>query len=290
MGSKEGVNRSIRRRGYGARDKEELIRAIIHLHDEGYSQVEISKQLNIARGTILRWNKELQFFIPRTPGEAGKIKSKIYHYNENYFSDITTPNQAYILGYILGDGTLFDRKKSKRLVLCLAETDLQLIGEIAIELKMPTAIKFRKKSAPNEQNKFSLTINSTKMCDDLIKLGVKPKKTGNEKWIELYNEQLQWAFIRGIFDADGHIRVYYRNGYQKARVGFTGSKDLLDSILKYFQSYGIGCRVKGVVKKQGCYDLYFSSINEIKLIFKLMYQHGEIKLNRKYEKFSFLMI
>lgn len=290
MESKEKVNQSIRRRAYGARDKEEIINAIINLHTRGFSQVDIAKMLGISRGTILRWNKELKFINPRSPGEAGKIKSRIYHYDEDYFSEISTPNQAYLLGYILGDGTLVDRKKSKRLVLTLAETDKQLLYDIAKELNMTEVIKFRKRNAQNEQNKFSLTINSTKICDDLIKLGITPKKTGKEKWVNLGNEKLQWAFVRGFFDADGHIRVYERNGWVKTRVGFTGSNDMMISILKFLKSYGIGINVNAIYAKQGCFDVYISSLVDARLMYIFLYESGSIKLNRKYEKFSSLMI
>jgi hypothetical protein len=41
MGAKEGVNHSKRRRGYEARDKEEIIESIINLHNKGISQVEL---------------------------------------------------------------------------------------------------------------------------------------------------------------------------------------------------------------------------------------------------------
>ncbi|NHM32228.1 helix-turn-helix domain-containing protein [Neobacillus terrae] len=124
-----------------------MIDAIVKLHGQGHSQVDIAKILNISRGTILRWNKEFKFIDPRTPGEAGKLKSKKYFYNEDYFSKINTPNKAYLVGYILGDGTLVDRKKSKRLVLSLAEQDKQLLYDIAEELNMTNAIKYRKKTA-----------------------------------------------------------------------------------------------------------------------------------------------
>ena len=77
--------------------------------------------LNISRTTIKMWNDELHFIEPRKPGEAGKIKSKKYKYDENYFERIQTPNQAYIVGYITGDGTIVDRKKSKRLIMTLAK-------------------------------------------------------------------------------------------------------------------------------------------------------------------------
>ncbi len=53
----------------------------------------------------------------------------------------------------------------------LAEKDKQLLCDIGQELNMVEVIKFRKKNKPNEQNKYSLTVNSTKMCNDLITLG-----------------------------------------------------------------------------------------------------------------------
>lgn len=290
MEAKEEVSRNARKRRYGAQNKDDLINAIIELHESGFSQVEISKKLGVSRGTILRWNKEKTFFEARKPGEAGKLKCKIHHYDENYFQEVKTPNQAYLVGYILGDGTIVDRKKSKRIVLCLAEKDKQLLADISMELKMDEAIKFRLKNAENEQNKYSLTVNSTKMCNDLIAIGVKPNKTGAEKWICFENDNLQWAFLRGFFDADGHIRVYERNGYLKARMGFTGNEEMLKSILLFLQNQGFAQNVNSILKKQGCSDLYISSIKDLKKIFFLLYQHGDIKLNRQYNKFSSLMI
>jgi DNA-binding transcriptional regulator WhiA len=287
--AREEVNHNKRQRRYGAQDKGEMIIQITKLHDEGFSQVDISKQLDISRGTILRWNKEFQFFKPGTPGEAGKLKNKKYHYNENYFKKIRNPNQAYILGFILGDGTISDRGKSKRIIISLAEKDLQILEDISKELNISEAIKFRERNAPNEQNKYSLVINSTQMSDDLISYGVTSNKTGKERFITLDSIDLQWAFLRGLFDADGHIRVYQRYGYVKARMGFTGNDKLLRDILDFFKAHGLAQNVYSITKKQGCSDLYISSIKDLKSIFNLLYQHGDIKLNRKFERFSSLM-
>ncbi len=289
MDAMEGVNHNKRQRRYGAQDKDELIKIITKLHEEGFSQVEIARKLDLSRGTILRWNIELRFIQPRSPGDAGKEKNKIYQYDEDYFQEIKTANQAYLVGYILGDGTIIDRGKSKRIVLCLAAEDYQLLKDIALELNMSHAIKFRKRSAQNEQHKYSLVINSTKMANDLIKLGVKPKKTGKEIFINFGNIELQWTFLRGFFDADGHIRVYQREGKLKARMGFTGNPVILKGILLFMKSQGLAKNVNSITEKQGCSDVYFSSTRELRVIFDRLYQHGDIKLNRKYERFSSLM-
>ncbi|MCM3637428.1 LAGLIDADG family homing endonuclease [Sporosarcina luteola] len=285
----EGVNYNKRQRRYGAQDKDELIKMITKLHEDGYSQVEIANKLDLSRGTILRWNKELHFFQPRTSGEAGKLKNKIYQYDEDYFQEIKTANQAYIVGFILGDGTVVDRGKSKRIVLCLAAEDYQLLKDIAKELNMDGAIKFRKRRIQNEQHKYTLVINSTKMANDLIRLGITPNKTGKEPFINFVNNELQWAFLRGFFDADGHIRVYYRNGYLKARMGFTGNPVILKCILNFLKSQGLAKNVNSITEKQGCSDVYFSSTKDLRIIYNHLYQHGDIKLNRKFERFSSLM-
>jgi intein/homing endonuclease len=171
-----------------------------------------------------------------------------------------------------------------------------LLYDIAEELNIKEAIKFRKRNAPNEQNKYSLIINSTKMCNDLMRLGITPQKTGSESWIEFNNDELQWSFLRGVFDADGNIRVYKRyykdrdKAYLKTRFGITGSRQLLEGILKFLKSKGIAQNVNSLTEKEGCFDLHISSIKDVKKIFHHLYQHGHIKLNRKYKKFSSLMI
>ncbi|MBD8070418.1 LAGLIDADG family homing endonuclease [Bacillus sp. PS06] len=300
MHDKEEVSYNIRRRGYRAQDKEELINKIVALHKEGQSQVSIAKMLGVNRGTLLRWNKELKFFEPRTPGEAGKLASKIYDYDEDFFKTIETPNKAYILGFILGDGTISLKDgSSKRIIITLAEQDKDLVYDIARVFGLEEIVKFRKKRALNEQNKYSLVINSTVMANDLIKLGVGPNKTGYEKWIELKDKKLQWHFLRGIFDADGHIRVYSRTytrktksakTYLKARFGITGNLELLEEILLFFKKQGIGENVHSFSQKQGCYDLYISSFKDLCKIYDKMYSDSDLKLQRKFNKFSSLKI
>lgn len=241
------------------------------------SQVDIAKMLSIGRGTILRWNKELELFKPRTPGEAGKLKNKKYHYNENYFKQVDTANKAYLVGYITGDGTIFDRGTSKRLVLSLAEQDRQLLEDIAKELYMLNAIKFRRRRASNEQNKYALTINSTEMCNDLIKLGITPRKTGFERWVNFGREDLQWAYLRGFFDADGHIS-------SRGRLGFTGNSQMLLSLLQFLHDNQLALSVHKLYPKQGCVDLYITRKDDVKKIAQQLYKFGSIQLNRKYEK------
>jgi transposase-like protein len=71
----EKVDHKKRRRFYGAQDKEEFLKKIIHLYERGYSQNDISRKINIPRGTISRWLMDIGY-KGREPGQAGKVKSK----------------------------------------------------------------------------------------------------------------------------------------------------------------------------------------------------------------------
>ena len=83
----------------------------------------------------------------------------------------------------------------------------------------------------------------------MIKIGVRPQKTGHETWINFHHEDLQWAYLRGFFDADGHVRVYERNVYRKARMGFTGNEKMLLSTLSFLKELGFAKNVHSITQK-----------------------------------------
>lgn len=283
----ERVNCNKRRRYYRAQDREILINEIERLYHQGFSQNDISLKLDIPRGTISRWMVQSTIKC-REPGEAGKIKSRKYGYNENYFSKIDSPNKAYVLGFILGDGCVCDEGKRKRWKIDLAQSDSQILYDIANELNVKELVRVRKPNNDNEQAKVSLTINCTEMCNDLIRLGVIPKKTKREKWISLANNELQWAFIRGYFDADGHVSVVkYRKRVQLSpRFKVTSTYEFLSSLLTYLKNNNIALNVHSIYKKKGCYELSIAKKSDLLAIYRLLYKHGDLYLKRKYDIFS----
>ena len=292
MDNKVQVDRKNKHCSFEARDKDLLMQQIIHMHDQGFSQVDIAKNLGISRGTILRWNKELKFFPPRLPGEAGKLKSKIYYYDENFFKVMDDPNKAYILGFIMGDGCVHDRQKSMRLVITLAIQDKQILEDIAEYLAVSEILKIRKSKKRNEQDKISLVLNSTTMCKDLSKYGINPNKTGKETFPNLNDISYQWAFLRGLFDADGHIRKHLRGNHLKAKFSLTSNKDILLQVKKFFETEGIETTPNCIYKKEGCYSLDLGSVKTIQKIYLKLYgkETGTLNLNRKHGVFKSLMI
>lgn len=276
--------------GYGTQNKEELILKIKYLYEEGKSQHDISREIGIPRGTISRWMVERDI-KGRPCGEAGKLKSKKYNYNENYFESINTRDKAYLLGFIVGDGCVVDEGKRKRMQISLSMDDKEHLLNIAEKLDAIDRVYDHKpleKWGNRGKEHPILRIDSTKMCNDLISLGVIPRKTGYEKLIKFDDADLQWSFIRGFFDADGCICFNSRKRYVAS---FTGNYEFLNDLLELFKSIGIGLGVKTIQQKQGCFNLALGKKSDLIEMYKLMYKYPEdIKLNRKYEKFSSLMI
>lgn len=275
---------------YGVGDFELNEKILNHLYNElNKSQNDIADIFDVSRGKISRLLHKYNI-EQRTPGEAGKLKSKIYDYDEDYFATVDTYNKAYIVGFINGDGTIIDNSKRKRLNITLAYNDRKILYDIAEEIGVKDLVRLRKSNTYNEQDKVSLTINSTKMCDDVISIGVIPKKTGKENWIKFNNKNLQWAFIRGFFDADGYIRVFERNGYLKSKFTITKSYNILYQLKEFFKDEGIVFGGKGIYQKLGCYSLETQKLTNIKSIYNKLYTYGDLKLERKYEAFNSLMI
>ncbi len=284
------VNRKNKKCPFEARDKELLMKEIKHLHDKGLSQVDISKVLKISRGTILRWNKEQNFFSPRQPGEAGKLKSKIYAYDEDIFENTMDPNLAYIVGFIMGDGCIHDRSKSKRLAISIAISDKQILKDMAIYMNMVGLLKIRMASVESEQDKICLTVSCTKICNDLSKYGIVPKKTGKEIFPFWLSTNCKWAFLRGFFDADGHIRKYKRYGYDKVKFTLTGNKPMMVQIINFLKSENILPPKKAIYEKIGCVSFEMSSIKTLQTLYQKMYAEdtGHLRLERKEKVFKLI--
>lgn len=144
---------------------------------------------------------------------------------------------------------------------------------------------------------MSLVLNATDLCNDLISLGVEPRKTGIEKFIMFDQDHCTWAFIRGFFDADGNIRVYKRssrNGeksHTKAIFRITSNRRILEDMRLYFEAQGVAIFGKAIYPKEGCFSFETSSTYLIRKIYDKMYgpSSGELRLNRKYEEFQKLL-
>jgi len=213
--------------------------------------------------------------------------------NEGFFKK-WTPKMAYVLGFFCADGSMIKNKRGA----CFIEfqiTDKDLLLKIKKLLAPKHKISIRERNT-KWQTVYRLQIGSRMIFNDLLKLGLCPKKS---KRIKLPNVPRKYFshFVRGYFDGDGNVTICtYKRKARNDKLttvlqsGFTsGSKeflaDLEDKLLKekvvkggtlYYSSNG--------------WRLYFS-INDSKKLYRYIYKDSvknKLFLNRKkiiFEKF-----
>ena len=118
-----------------------------------------------------------------------------YKLNEDYFGKICTEEKAYWLGFILADGCV--QSNYNGISIELQKKDKEHLKKFLRSLKANYPLV---KTGCG----FSVAIFSKKMKQDLIKLGVTPRKAQTTKPIRV-RKNLQRYFWRGVFDGDGSI-------------------------------------------------------------------------------------
>lgn len=243
---------------------------------------EIANREGIPINTLYYYIKKLGYNKPR----------RIYEFNEDYFKNINTKNKAYILGFLMADGCVCKSTQHKtspdRLIIQISHKDRCILEFIQKELGSNYKIKdFIPNGTYSNNMMSSLTINSTKLCSDLIKHGIVPNKTGKESFPTI-RDNLKRHFIRGFLDGDGWI-TYNNTG--STTIGFISNHKMLESIKEVIND---NIEIKGIANihedvrsdKQGkdIYYLNYSHSEDIKKLKEFLYKNAEFYLKRKASK------
>jgi len=212
--------------------------------------------------------------------------------NENIFKDINKPNILYILGLFAADGHFSKR----RFNISLSITDRDILEKIKkiIEYTGELSIIPAKtnKQGVSSNMMCKLDICSTKMCEDIKRLGYSSRKTYEGFNLPEVSDELMWHFIRGYFDGDGSFTYRENNrddtGYSNKCYKFSicsKTNQCLTQILSFFNKFGIKTKIWHHAKKDVFY-LEVNRKNSIRLLYINLYKDAELFLQRKKEKFE----
>lgn len=185
-------------------------------------------------------------------------------YNIDYFEYIDSPEKAYWLGFIFGDGTISDKKYAQNLKIHLAEKDLSHIKKFSKDIEYPKDIISPK-----------IVLSCKKMVLDLKHKGIKENKTYvGGKPINIPSEYIIDC-ARGLFDADGSIS-YHPNSRTKLQAKLTANKELLEW---FRENAGLG---NSIVPIKGKFH-YEMRIRANEENFNILYGSATRYLDRKYQ-------
>jgi hypothetical protein len=205
-------------------------------------------------------------------------KYRKYTFEENIFLEVNTPEKAYWLGFLMGDGNI--NQKSTALYLEISNKDLDHLEKFKKFLKSNSPIK------PTRKECSRILVCSKKFVASLKELGVTTRKTFKTKTPNIAEELIS-DFYRGILDSDGWIVEHAAKNRKKLQheFGFSSAcKTFLMEIQKWIQikiGKKCGYLVQRIKNKQKVWQLIIGGNKNFVKIANIIY-NSEHFLNRKH--------
>lgn len=211
----------------------------------------------------------------------------IKNVNHNFFDEINEI-QAYLLGFYLGDGSLYITGNSYNIKIGVKYTDIYIINLFKKYISPESNIQTKKSSlfksvnnkwyTGNEQKLISFT--STKIGKYLQDLGFGKNKTNLFKFLPDFSNENKIHFLRGYFDADGCIMVKLRKeGWINRRFQLTSyDRNILDDLVLFLDNNNINSKV---YSERNHFHLLVQKKTEIIKLYKLLYNNCNFFFERK---------
>lgn len=244
----------------------------------GFTMRELAEKYNIIEGTINLWVKN----IARKKGVTSKCV------NIDYFENTDTESKAYWLGFIMADGNVSITNGQYSLKIHIQYDDRIIIEKLLQDLNCSNKIN-DKTTLFKPTGKFHkssyVSITSRKLVEDLMKLGVVPRKTKNEI-IPNIDKKFIRHFIRGFFDGDGIVSKNgkNKNGKVKVAVGFISNNSMLKSISNEIMGGWENINHTKHPITEGISTMMSSSFKKILHLYEYLYLDSSIYLERKFIK------
>ena len=217
----------------------------------------------------------------------------------DFFKNISTELQAYLLGFYTADGSIDEKRKTFRIHLSIKDSELVYLYKDIIS---PDARLFsvadnykttgRDGKEITGHGSIGVDISSAILVNDLVELGIGYKKTYSDLTIPNIPENLIRHFVRGFFDGDGSISTYLaceKGKKDRVRCGIqidSKTKTLLENIQLFFKNNNIKFNLI-YLKRDDMYRISTSSREEIKKLYLLFYKDSYFYLSRKFNKFGY---
>ena len=251
-------------------DKDYLIKCL----DKGMTTRDIEKECGKDHRTISYWINKYQI----------TDKSKYAKTDKFRFEKIDTKEKAYILGFILADGSITEKE----------------IVDIAVSLYDKKVLEFIGKNI-NAHVHYSHVLNKanrrfpkariTKKIPDIRKFYGGRKK--EDRHYPRVRKDLERYLLQGVFDADGCLTWGHRKDRNRLwyKVSFSSQLKILEGVQKYlYTNLGISTMIKPKANEK-CYVLSFSNLSSVLKFCEHIYPNEEfIILNRKYLKYKALRL
>ena len=200
--------------------------------------------------------------------------------NPTAFLSINDEYNAYMLGFFYADAHVYNDNKRYGVDITLAYKDYDHLCVIRNWLSLDRVIRSRTaRCNGSEYPACRLTVCSKTIAERLILLGCTNRKSltlefPTEEQVPRY---LLNHFMRGYFDGDGSVGIY--NNGKDPRISLDGTISFLTKYYDILSEYGI--KPTRVKLRSKSYSITKSGRDQLKIIYKFLYENSTIHLERK---------
>jgi hypothetical protein len=231
------------------------------------------------RGVLVKTIKESDIDVRAVCRQHRSRGRREYSVNESYFSKIETEQQAWILGFIAGDGNVsLNQHKTPVLAINIAWKDHEIVERIKNEIQYTGPVyKTKSKYRCGDYFYACIRVVSHQICGDLAIQGIHPRKSLTlMPWDG--PSHLMRHYWRGVIDADGSL---CRANDEEWRLCLAGSKAMVEG-LKIYCHQITGTKSQA---KQGCkaksWQIQFGGNKNVRSLVSHFYSDAKISLPRK---------
>lgn len=254
-------------------------------HYNSYHNVKLlSKLFNVSQQTMRNLLHKNGVRTLSTDEKQKNIKKR----NSMYFHVIDTPDKAYWLGFLYADGGISETNNRHNLRINLQARDKHHLEKFLQCIDGENITIFNSQKEMNDKIYYGvyISIGDKQMIHDLIDKGCVPRKSLILKFPtqEQVPNNLLSHFIRGYFDGDGTITYSTKkdNKLKFYNIGFLGTLDMLENILKFFKLEHLKIYNHG-----NFFSFTIGGNRQVKKILDILYKdsYDLIELDRKKDKY-----
>lgn len=205
--------------------------------------------------------------------------------NHDFFKK-WSEEMVYILGFITADGCIAKNNCSYKLHFNVHKKDKDILEKIRERLSPKNRISHYKK-----EDMYQFSFASTTMYNDLIRLGITPRKTFKVKPPKIPKELIK-HYLRGYFDGDGCISIAKRDDMKRKfpSIRIIGNMYMINYMQRIFNKITSSkLKIHKTYSKGGFElgNLYYTCKNAM-IILNFLYKDSNIYLDRKYNKYKYI--
>lgn len=191
-----------------------------------------------------------------------------------YADGITTREESYWYGFLIGDGNL--SRHRNRITVVLQERDLYHLHKC----KKFFGGGYIRRFSRAYPEYYQFTIEIKEQTEALRRIGLRPCKSRTIHWEDIPSTYT-FDFLRGLFDADGTIYI----NPPTTIIRWNGTKSIVQGIRDIIEIRQIFSMLPNVVKDRESYSLSFNGRWKAEELGNHLWYEPTVVLNRKYNLF-----